>query len=409
MKIVSKNNTDITYKNTKGTPRAAICLYFSTETMPEHIGAHVLMGNLLLQGTKDKTAEQIATELENLGINLTVTTGTDYSKISIVCLNEDVERALDITADIVENVDFKTFDKEVFKYKGETIASLDSPVAKAADALNRRLFQGHKYSNTSTKILECIDELKFENVVNYFKETIYNSKKVITIAADMEDEEAFIDLVSKKLPFMQNSKEGTGKIFELSYTGHDIIKTVKNDAKQAQIFEGWVVPGAFSKDCAKFCTLSTILGASGLSSRLFSELRDKQGLAYTVRSSYKTFKEAASFTLYIGTEPSNIQKCLKGFRSEIERLITEPPTKEELRGAKENYIGKYKYCSTQTNLQIAGTIGWNEIVGLGAEYDKKLLSEIEKVTSEDIVEIAKKYLLEEPVISILAPEKYLNF
>ena len=120
-------------------------------------------------------------------------------------------------------------------------------------------------------------------------------------------------------------------------------------------------------------------------------------------------KHGACFILYIGTEPANIKKSLEGFRYEIERIIKEPPDEKELKGAIENYTGKFKYFYTQTNSQIAGANGWNWICNLGFNYHEKMLAEIKKVTIEDVIECAKKYLLKEPVTIVLAPDEFLKF
>ena len=89
-------------------------------------------------------------------------------------------------------------------------------------------------------------------------------------------------------------------------------------------------------------------------------------------------------------------------------MINEPPTDVELQGAKENFIGRYKYFYTQTNAQIASVNGWNYIVGLDFSYNEKLLDEVMKVTKEDIIETVKKYLLAEPTTVVLAPKEYLD-
>ena len=100
---------------------------------------------------------------------------------------------------------------------------------------------------------------------------------------------------------------------------NEYVEIIKDDAQQAQIIQGWKVPPIGSKDYPKLMLLNVILGASGLSSRLFLELREKKGLAYTVRSSYENHAKAAVFSIYIGTEPSNIQTSIDGFKEEIEK------------------------------------------------------------------------------------------
>lgn len=408
MKYLEINNTNVVYENIKDTPRCAIYLYFETDKPFPYEGVHILEGNLLLQGTKTKTAEQIASELENLGIEVSIDSRLDFLKISIVCLMEDIDFALDTVNDILLNSTFNSFEKEVYKFKGDTISSLDSPVTKASDAFYREIFKNHKYSLTNTKLLETVDNMKKEDVINYHN-NLLSGRKIISIAADMQNENEFINKVVSKLNSMKNSSQINQINDEIKTYEPNIVKIAKNDAKQAQIFQGFITEGIYSKDYPKLCVLNNVLGASGLSSRLFVELRDKKGLAYTVRSSYKTMKHGSLIMLYIGTEPTNIKKSLEGFRYEIERLIKEPPRKDELQGAIENYIGKFKYFYTQTNSQIAGANGWNWIMNLGFDFHTVILDEIKKVTRDDIIECTEKYLLKDPVTVVLAPDEYLNF
>ncbi len=406
MKFIEFNNTDIVYENVENTPRTAVYLYLSSEK-PIKEGVHTMLGNLLLQGTSKKTAEEIATELENHGIEVTVDSRSDFLKVSIICLDEDLEFALKTVNEFMVDSTFQTLDKEIYKFKNETTASLDTPSAKASDAYYKELFKGHKYGITNTKILETIDNVTIEDVKNYLQELL-QGRKIISVVSGIKDEEKIFNMLTDNLSFMKKNN------VEIKYNPApknkgSLVKIEKNDAKQAQIFQGWIVDGINTPDSAKLNVLNSLLGGAGLSSRLFVELRDKKGLAYTVRSSYKTLKDGAHFTLYIGTEPKNIKKSLEGFKSEIQRVIDEPPTEEELKGAIENFLGRYKYFYTQTNAQIASVNGWNYITGLDFEYNKKLLEEVKKVTKEDIIETVKKYLLSDPTIVVLAPKEYLDF
>ncbi len=407
MDFFKKENVNIAYECIADTPRTAVYLYLAPEKTPLS-GVHVILGNLLMKGTKTRTGEALASELENLGIEVSVDSRADFLKISILCLDEDIETAFDIVNDFMLNSTFETFEKEVFKFKNETTASLDSAVTKASDAYYREIFKGHIYGVTNTKIMETIDNMTVGDVISYHK-SLLEGRKIVSVATGNKDKDFLVNLVTSKLTCMKSEFEPVSITEPVNKKSGKLIKIAKNDAKQAQIFQGWIVDGINTEDCPKLAVLDGVLGASGLSSRLFVELRDKRGLAYTVRSNYKTSKQGACFVLYIGTEPANIKKSLDGFKSEIQRLIDEPPTEDEIKGAIENYTGKYKYFYTQTNAQIASSNGGNYINGFGFDYDKKLLEKIAKVTKDDVVEAARKYLSDDPVTVVLAPEEYLKF
>lgn len=189
--------------------------------------------------------------------------------------------------------------------------------------------------------------------------------------------------------------------------GREIITVKKEEASQAQIYQGWLVPNISNKDYPAIVVLNSILGAAGLSSRLFLELRDKQGLAYTVRSSAESLEKSGTFTIYIGTDPKNIQKSIEGFRIEINKLKNEPVGEEELRGAKENVLGRFLYF-TQTNLQKATMSGYDELMGLGYDWCEKYLEAVQNVNAKEVQNVVKKYLNDDTLICVLAPEKFLK-
>ena len=179
----------------------------------------------------------------------------------------------------------------------------------------------------------------------------------------------------------------------------------KDDASQAQILQGCLIDSFNSKNCAKLTVLNNILGSSGLSSRLFVNLRDKQGLAYTVRSQYETLLHSGIFNMYIGTAPTNIQKSLEGFYIELKKLADCPPDEKELQGAKENIAGRIEYFS-QNNAQIASVNGYNYIMGLGLDYNDNFIKEVSKVSADDVSAMAELIINSPKLTVIIAPDKF---
>ncbi len=409
MKLIRKNDIDIILQNTKNTPRMAVCTYFTIDKPEKFAGIYTLFSKLLLKGTKTRSAQELANLIETNGIEVSIKCKQDYIKVSTLFLNEDFDLALDILSDILENSTFENFEKEVFKLKGEIVSDLDSPQIKASDAFVERVYKDHYYGNSLTKTLNDVDKIQKQDVVDVLSQ-IMNSKKVISIAGDFNDEEKLVDYIVKKFNFMKSS-ESVSKISDIPALNlpnrDEIIKIVKNDAKQAQIFKGMIVDTQFSEDYPKIVVMNNILGSSGLSSRLFVELRDKQGLAYTVRSALEPLRHSSLFYFYIGTEPKNIEKSLEGFKIEAGKMAKDYVSDIELSGAKENILGRLEYFS-QTNMQLASIAGYDYIMGLGLNYEEKYKEMLNKVTKEDVLNIAQKYLLNPAVISVLAPEEYLK-
>lgn len=410
MEHILKNDIDIIINNRKNTPRTCVCFYFATDKPEKYSGTYGLFAKLLLQGTKTKDAKTLAAELESECIDVSIKAKQDYIKVSFLFLNEDFNRAMEYAKDILLNSTFSEFEKEIYKIKGEIKADMDNPRILASDTFVRNMFKGHYYSNTCTKTLEEIDKITKEDIFEVHRQLL-SSRKVISIAGDIQNTENICDYFHKNFDFMKSShSESQIKPVEDLWINEnvEIVKISKNDLNQAQLFQGWIVPNMHSEMYYKISLMNNILGGSGLSSRLFVELRDKQGLAYTVRSSYETLSKSALFSFYIATEPKNIRKSLDGFMSELDRIAKIPPTEEEVAGAKENIIGRLEYFS-QTNSQLASTEGYNYLSGLGLNYNERFIKEVNKINAADVSAAARLISNKKSLICALAPDKYLKF
>ena len=153
--------------------------------------------------------------------------------------------------------------------------------------------------------------------------------------------------------------------------------------------------------------MNTILGSSGLSSRLFLELREKKGLAYTVRSCFDAYKDCGCLWVYIGTNPVNIQTAVDGFKTEIEKMKNNLVSEEELLGGKNNILGKRQFV-LETNIQQASIVSVYELLGFGYDYEEKYQQKIMNVTAEDVKRVANKYFTNDYVLCALAPHVSLK-
>ena len=219
----------------------------------------------------------------------------------------------------------------------------------------------------------------------------------MALVGDVDD-----TLLEKYLSDIPNSIETESHIVSPNPIKQEYGEIIKKDANQAQIIQGWIVPTIGEPEYPVFMLINVILGASGLSSRLFLELREKKGLAYTVRTSYETHRKSAVFSIYIGTEPSNIKTSISGFKEEIEKIKTIPVSETELKNAVNNLIGKQQFV-TETNSQQANMMAYYSIMGKPFEYQTAVVEMLHKVTPNDILSCANKYFTDDYVLSIIKP------
>lgn len=396
-----KNKIKAVYRQNKNTPRVGFSFNFSINNAEKLSGTYCLMSRLLLQGTKNRTSEQLAKELDENAIEFSCDMKQDYLRFRFVCLNEDFQKALEITSDVIKNSTFEEFDKEKIKMQGEITAELDSAKTKALDNYYKNLYEGHFYGHTYTKMLETLDNITKEDVTNAYSEIISTSKKVLSFVGDIEFD-TVENILNKDLGDIENAAQGQSNICTPELKKAKTVEIIKDDAQQAQIIQGWIVPTFSSSDYPALVLLNVILGSAGLSSRLFLELREKKGLAYTVRSSYETNEKCANFSIYIATEPKNVQICLNGFMTEINKLKEVQVSDDELQNAKNNLIGKQQFV-TETNAQQANQLAYYGIMGLGFDFQDKILEKIKGVNISDIQRVAQSYFGKNSVVSILRP------
>ncbi len=396
------NNIEYIYKQNQNTPRMAVCLNFSVNKPEVKPGVYSLMTRLLLQGTKNYNSEELANEFEKYAIDFSSELFPNYLRMRFVCLNEDFSKAIELMDEVIKNSTFEEFEKEKIKLTGEITAELDSPRATAMDAYCRAMFEGHYYGNSMTTILENIDSITKEEVIEAYNYIINNSKKSLAVVGALPKEEIF-DKIEKAFGSLPTSVDNNFFIAKPELNEVKEVTNTRSDLNQAHIIKGWMVPTYGDDEVyPALILLNIMLGACGLSSRLFLELRDKKGLAYVVRSSYETFKLAGNFMIYIATEPKNIEISLKGFNEEIEKIRTIPVSEKELSDAKNNFIGKCAFLD-ETNLQQACSYAKTGVLGFGFDYTDELKEKVKQVTSEQILECAKTYFNDNYVLSIIKP------
>src|SRR5574344_326425 len=396
-----KNNIKSVYKNNKNTPRVGFSLNISINNAEDLSGTYCLLSRLLLQGTTNRSSEQLAKELDENAIDFCCDMKQDFLRFRFTCLNEDFNLAVEFIYDIVKNSNFDEIEKEKAKMRGEITAELDSKRVLALDNYYKTLFKGHYYGHTYTTMIDNIDKISKESIVKAYKNIIESGKKVIALVGDIDFDKA-IQILNNNIGDLPNVQNVTKNISTPVCIGNETVEIVKNDAQQAQIIQGWIVPTFDNKDYPALILLNIILGAAGLSSRLFLEIREKKGLAYHVRTSYESNEKCANFSIYIATEPKNVQTCLDGFKIEIEKLKQTLVSVTELKNARNNFLGKQQFC-TETNSQQANQLAHHGLMGLGFNFEEHIIKETDNVTPEQIKECVNKYFNENYVVSILHP------
>ncbi len=372
------------------------------EPMP---GTASLLAKTLLYGTKNRSYTELIEELEDSGISISPGVSADYFSIGLKSTKNDFDKAFEILADVMQNPAFEN--KYIEKNKDNILTGIkksrDNPFNVAIEEFITCLYKDHPYGHTGAVVEKSIPELSRNDVVSYWNRVFIPENTVVSVAGDVEHEE-----IARKL---QAAFPKTGKTaLNINKSGeftplekNEIIKT-NYDSSAAWMLMGWPVGNVENdREVAAFRVINSYL-SGGLSSRLHLVFREKQGLSYSVGSSYSPKIDRGHFALYIGTEPKNVELVKKKFREEINRLKTKPFSDKELADVKSKIIGNYA-LSQETNQSKANLLGRIEVIDkdFGFNYDFPDL--INKVTAEDVISTANKYFNNPYVLSVTAPQE----
>lgn len=376
------------------------------EFLEEIPGTANLTASLLLKGTKKYTALELAQELEDNGIKIQPGIKPDAFTITILTTKKEYKKTIELLNEIVNNATLDNYELE--KIRTEKLNNIkknrDIPLTIAVENYKNLIYGNSPYANSSLKYEKTFPRITQEDVQKYY-ENIFNPENiVISINGNINLEETakdFSTIFNKNNGVKFDYVKYSTKIPSLT-SAQKSIKTVK-DLKTDWIIIGWQAAGAQNKkDYATLQVIDSILG-TGMSSRLFKNLRDADGLAYQLGSEYGPNILKGAFIVYIGTNPENLTLAQSRLFEEVNKLKTEFVGSKELQEAKDKLLGHY-IIAQETNLDKASTIGWFETSGRGYQFDEEYVKLINSVTESDIIEVANKYFNDKYVLSIVKPD-----
>lgn len=413
--LVSENAQTQKYKLSDGatmlyTPNnvndiIAISIYAKGGQLAEQkAGTANLTATAMMRGTKNYTSLELSQVLEDNGIKIQPSASADAFVINVLTTKDEYDKTLELLNEVVNNATFE--DYEIDKVKTEKLNTIkrnkDVPLQRAIEEYRDLIYQNSPYS-ISSKILEKnIPNITKEDIINYYNSIFAPNNLVISINGNIDKDKTIQDLNNIFKP-KENTKnfdfaQYNSKIPTVTTPRQTIQKVPTTET--AWILLGWQTNGVLNeKDYATLQVIDSLLG-SGMSSRLFKDLREQEGLAYQLGSGYSPNVLRGSFLLYIGTNPQTLDKAKSGLFAEITRLKTEYVGDKELQDAKEKLLGNY-VIGLETNLDKASNIGWYEASTRGYEFKDKYEKLINSVTDSDIIEIANKYFTDDYILSIV--------
>jgi len=376
----------------------------SREESPDQAGITTLALRMLTRGTKRKSDAEIATDLESIGASFTTNVQKDRAAIGIQTTLPQLSRTFDLVEELLTESCFpaEPFEIEKAILSQEIREELDSPPNAAGRLFQRTLFDGHPYGHPGTGTPETVESLSRDRVKNYFESRFGRGKASVGVVGKVDREEIG-NRLEKVLEFY-----GTGESPETRTAPPapvrppDSVKQVyETRATEAEcIVYGYPAPNLHDPDYMAVRVLNSILGGS-MDSRLFSEIREKQGLVYQIGSSFPALEWQGMFAITLISTRQNHDRVLEGLAKEIHRAGTTTPSADELKRAITYLQGTF-LMSQERNADQATLMARYHSLGLGIEFIEEYPGMLEKVTPRQVQEVAQRYLLE-PTIAIDGP------
>lgn len=358
---------------------------------PEDNGITRLFSKTLLKGTKNRTAEQIADEIEAVGGGIGSDAGNNSTSVSVRVMKPDLKTGLEILADVLINPIFP--EKAVEREKNVQLAGIkaedEEMTSVARNLLRAKLFPGHPYGLRNSGSPESVGKLDQAALIGFHKKFMVAKNGVIAVFGDVKATEVK-ELVEKLLAELPAGEPALVKPAPVPQLTAEVQVEEIKDKAQAILMVGYQGADIFNQDRQVLELIDQ--ASSDLGSRFFVRIREQMGLAYFVGSSQTMGLVPGPFVFYLGTSPEKAAAVRKELLEEIESLAKDGLTKDELARAKEKILGEQD-IRQQSNAVFAQATALDELYGLGFAHYKEAKREIEAVTLEDTKRVANKYFL----------------
>lgn len=348
----------------------------------------------LVSGTENRQALELITELESLGVTLNTLATNDISAVVLQALPDSFAASFEIVLDIIENSVFpeEEFARERELSLTELMSLTDDPVNALVLAYQEVFYGDHPYRYTAYGSYEGLLAVQREHLKEW-KDYIYEPEHVTVAVVGNFDTAELLPILEEGFGSWQGGYSGSlppNKAGLFSYPSEDRELVINLPTEAAFLMIGYPAPDTFDEDSAAMSVINIVLGGGGVGGRLFMEIRQKLGLAYTAFSAYDERLGPSNLLTFVATHPDNVEQVREKVLSEVQRFATEGLTEEEIAGVATQLRGQY-LLNNETNMAQAVMLAQAELMGRGYQWVDEYMTFFDNVTPEDIKEAASKY------------------
>ncbi|MDP4172148.1 MAG: pitrilysin family protein [Bacillota bacterium] len=401
-KYTCQNGVTIVLENIPTVRSVAIGVWIGTGSRDEdpiNNGISHFLEHMFFKGTKTRTAREIAESFDSIGGQVNAFTSKEYTCYYAKVLDNHAQFALDVLSDMFFNSTF--VDEELKKEKNVVYEEIkmydDTPDDIVHDLLSKAVYENHPLGFPILGTEETLAEFTGEKLQQYISERYTPENVVISIAGNVQ--ETFIHEVEKYF----GSYEGTTKrSLENKPFFHANRLTRKKETEQAHLCLGYEGLQVGHEDIYSLIVLNNILGGS-MSSRLFQEVREQRGLAYSVFSYHSSYQDSGIVTIYGGTGAKQLDLLFETIQETLQKLKSDGITEKELINSKEQLKGSLMLSLESTNSRMSRN-GKNELLLKRHRSLDEIVEQIDQVTQNGVNNMANSIFTDHFAVSLVAPD-----
>ncbi len=388
------NGATIAVVPMKELPMIDILLWFDAGSArdDQQWGISNLTARLIGEDTTQLNSQAIHDAFESVGAQFDASSSRDVFSIHLRTLSD--EKALNTTVDMLTTLLKETAFKpeSVAREKSRVLAAIqskaDSPAQTISDAFFMKMYDTHPYAHPATGTAETVSKITEQDLQTFYLNNVVQSRATVVVAGDITKGagKKMADSLLAALPVGAPALPLPQPILQAASTAQ-----INFPSTQTHLMFGLPTLAKGNPDFYAMTLGNHILGGSSLNSRLFEEVREKEGLAYNVSSQIQTLRVPGPFYVYLQTRADAAKKALDISHATLTQYMTTGPTEAEIKAAKENITGTF-VLSLSSNAAIAGHVAMLGFYGLPWDYTDHFAERINAVTHQDIVTTFQKYI-----------------
>jgi zinc protease len=394
-RTVLDNGLTVLAKETRTTPAVSISIAVRAGSAcdpTDAVGATWLLSRTIDRGTTTRSAETIAEELDSRGITLTV--GVSRHQFTLVCtsLADDFEPVLALVGDIVMSPTFP--EDELATRKTEIITAIrqdeDNPAVRASEALMALLYpDGHPYGRPTKGTAAVVERLTRMGLTRLHDERFAPDQVTAVIVGDVEPQRVSAAASNVFGAWRKRSPSPLTLPGVRPATDRQKLVISMMNKAQADVAYGFTTITRNDPAFYAFWLMNNVLGQYAIGGRLGDSIRERQGMAYYVSSSFDANVAEGPLAIRAGVSPANVDRAIASIDEELARLVKDGITQNELDESRQYLIGSMPRA-LETNAGIAGFLQSAEFFDLGLDYDVRLPDLLRAVTLDDANAAARR-------------------